>query len=415
MYQIISAIGQSSEPGSAWEQISVIGKSISALSSEYSEIYLEVSNPYWDSHRTVIFSELLAIVKNTSVTLEEFLVSIGNAAIVSHKKRASIVEGSASYSDAFYAGYKLSRARYSYSPEHIPNPEEADTLILQKQGINTMDFHKYCLVNVNGLFYRTDADSKYVYIKGACDSMNYCGRNEVGILSFAKLGAIETVGITKEMLTRAHPNQPFSNQIVISSPVNPGKRTAALVFGGYLMLLDNMSFVRRSEDSFVLDVQNIALLARYYESRKVIDMGFLGLETSGKDKMQISRAQLTSDETLTKWLTHALSFLVFIDTDNIHVERTQLPDTKSHGQYIANQEPKELIVFGTGLSAVYWKQNDEGRWLISASDNAYKDYLSDSADEKMSPMPADNAKPWVAQKYRRAYLTSISTQKVVLS
>ena len=415
MYQIISCIGQSSEPGSAWEHISVIGKSISALSSEYSEIYLQVSNPYWKSSRTVIFSELLKIVKNTSVTLTEFFDSIGNSTIVSHEKSASIVEGSTSYCDAFYAGYKLSRARYSYSPEHVPNPEEADTLIMQKQGVNAKDFYKYCLVNVNGLFYRTDADSKYVYVKGAYDSMSYCGRNEVGVLSFAKVGAIETVGITKEMLSRAHPDQPYANQIVIKSPVNPGKRTAALVFGGYLMLLDNMSFVLCAEDTFVLDVQNIALLARYYESRKVIDMDFLGIETSGDDKMQISRAQLTSDETLTKWLTHALSFLVFIDTDNIHVERTQLPETRSYGQYITGQEPKELIIFGTGLAAVYWKQFDEGRWLISTGDNTYKEYLSDTVPESMTPMPADNAKPWVAQKYRLAYQLSISTQKVVLA
>lgn len=415
MYQIISAIGQSSVPGSAWEHISVVGKSISALSSEYTEIYLRVSNPFWDEPRTVLFSELRSIIKNTSVTLTEFLDSIGNTAIASHQKTASIQSGRATYSDAVYAGYKLSRARYAYSPEYVPSPEEADTLILKKEGVDARDYHKYCLTNVNGLFYRSDADNTYIYVKGACDSLNYCGRNEVGVLSFKEIGKLETVTITPEMLQRLHPEQPFANQIVINSPVSPNGRTVGLVFGGYLMLLDNASFLRRAEDSFVLDVQNIALLERYYESRRVISMDFLGLETAGENKMQISREQLFSDEVLTKWLTHPMSFLVFIDTDNLHIERTQLPETKSYGQYITALEPVELLTYGTGLAPVYWKQNDEGRWLVSTGDNIYHDYLFNSVPAEMAPMPADNERPWVAQKYRRLFNTSISTEKVVLS
>lgn len=415
MYQILSAIGQPIDPGSAWEMISVENKSLAQLSSEYSEVYFNLSNVFWESNRTAQLSQLRKSAPNLSLTLQEFLESLGNKSFPTIDKKASVVYGEASYTDAVYSGYKLTRGHYLKNPEVIPHPQDAPALIMRKSGVDARYLQKNALINVNGLFYRSDADSTFVYVDKAMESVRHCGNNNVGVLSFAKVGSIETVPIKKEMLSRAHAEQPYKNQVVIHSPVKPGKRTAAIVFGGYLMLLDNLCFSRIGEDTFILNIQNIALIERYYESKKIIDMSFLGLETKGANKLQISTAQLTNDEVLTKWLTMHLSFLVFIDTDNIAVHREQLRDTRSCKNYISSKEPKDLIVYGSGLAPVYWKTHDDGQWLVSVDDTAASDYLFNTIPQQDIAVIADNVQPWTDRRFKRAYTVKISTQKIALS
>lgn len=415
MYQVNSAIGKPIDPGSAWTEMSVVGKSVSELVATFTEIYLNVSNPFWEKARTVKLSELRPLITNTADTLNTFFASLGNESIPSIEGTASVVNGSVTSSDAFYAGYKLSRGLYAYTPEYIPDISDADVLVMKKEGVDARDIHKYCLVSVNGLIHRVDADSSYAYILGAAKAWRHTNRNEVSVTSFASVGALECISITEDMLSRAHPDQPMANQVIIKSPVNPGNRVAALVFGGYLFLMDNLSFSRCAEDTFVLDVQNISIVDRFFETRRLIDVEFLGLEYGGAHQAQISREQLTSDETLKKWLTHSQSFLVFIDTDNLTVSREQIRDTMSDRLYVHDTEPVVPIVLGSGLMPPYWKEYNEGKWAISIGDNKQFDYLMHTTPAEDVPMPADNERPYAPQDYRRAFLMNITTQKVVIS
>lgn len=414
MYQIISAIAKPMGPGSPWTEVSVQNETISSLLSSYTEIYVRMSSPFWTSQRTVVFSALREMFTDTNITFNTFLTNLGNLTIPSVVGLASIQTGIVTFSDAVYAGYKVSRGRYSYNPAFVPEPSDADCAILTKTGVDARDVHKYCLVNVNGLIHRVDADSKYAYILDAAKSANYCKRNEIGIMSFAKIGALECVTLTEDCIGRMHPNQPMSNQISIKSPVDPKGRVAALVMGGYLFLMDEVSFSRCSHDRFVLDVQNIPIVDRFHESRRSMSMDFLGLDYNGANKAQISKAQLTSDAVMKKWLTCSQSFLVFIDTDNITVTREQLRDSRTYSDYIMSKEPKEPIFFASGQLPVYWKQEDEGKWLVSCGPNREYDYLTGTTPDELVPMPADNCRPYAPQKYRRAYLTHITTQKVVI-
>lgn len=414
MYQVISAIAKSMEPGSPWTEVSVQNQTIASLLSSYTEIYVRMSSPFWNTHRTVVFSKLRELFTDTNITFNSFIAGFGNETLPAIAGLASVVSGSVTFSDAYYAGYTVSRGRYSSNPLTVPEAADADCVILTKPGVDARDFHKYCLVSINGLIHRVDADSKYAYILDGAKTGYYSNRNEVGVMSFARVGALECVTLTEDCITRMHPNQPMSNQIAIKSPVDPKGRVAALVMGGYLFLMDEVSFSRCAEDRFVLDVQNIPLVERLHESRRIMDMDFLGLEFGGANKAQVSKAQLTSDAVMKKWLTCSQSFLVFIDTDNISVNREQLRDSVSYSDYIASTEPKQPIFYASGLLPVYWKQADEGKWLVSCGDNREYDYLTGTTPDSMVPAPADNCRPYVQQKYRRAYLTHITTQKVVI-
>lgn len=415
MYQLVSAIAQLQAAGSAWAEVDLSTMTLSQIASTYSEAYLRVSSPFWTKDRTMLFTQIMQDYLQRDHTLAQFFNDNGNTTLPSIDGLASIGRGHVKYADAYWAGYKLERGSYQQNPTIIPPVGEADTLIMSKPGLDARVFYKNCLVSINGLIHRVDADSQYVYVLQAGNSNYLSRRNEVGIVNFQDVGELECVSITPDMLFKMHEDQPFANQIFIKSPVSAEGKTAALVMGGYLFLLDNLSFFRVAEDIFCLDTQSVALLDRFFESRSLIDLSSLGLEYNGANKAQISREQLFSDEVLTKWMTLSQSFLVFIDSPGVTVTRTQLPETPFAKQYICYEEPTLPLVTGCGLIPPYWVTEDDGLFSLWVGDNVKPHYLFHTTPAAQSPMPADNRIPYNRESYSRAYFLDIDSEKVVIT
>jgi hypothetical protein len=415
MYQLVSAIAQLKAAGTAWAAVDLSTQTLAQIDAGYSDAYLRVSSPFWTKDQTMRFGDITKGFADRTQTLAGFFAAQGNATLPSTDGLASIATGQIKYADAVWAGYQLDRGKYSTSPTTIPDPDDADVLIMSKPGVDARVFYKNCLVSINGLIHRTDADSKYVYVIDAAKSNYRSRRNEVGILNFRDVGELTFVPITADMLFKAHPDQPFANQIYIKSPVAAAGKTAALVMGGYLFLMDNTSFFRTADDIFCLDTQTVALLDRFYESRSLIDLSSLGLEYNGAHDMQISRAQLFSDEVLTKWMTLSQSFLVFIDSPNIVVERSQLPPTQLAKQYLTYEEPTLPLLGGFGLLWPYWPQEDDGVWSIAVGDNIFHHRLFHTTPPEAAPMPADNRRPYGRESYSYAHFLNIESEKIVIT
>lgn len=414
MYQLVSAIAQLKAAGSPWAAVDLSALTLSQIDSTYSDAYLRVKSPYWTHDHTMRFREATQGYALRSHTLAQFFEANGNNTLPAENGLATIVKGHVKYADAFWAGYKLQRGNYLQSPTTIPPVDDADVLIMSKEGVDARIFHKNCLVTVNGLIHRVDADSDYIYVMDAAKSNYHSLRNEVGIINFLDVGELTCVSITPDMLFKAHPSQPFANQVFIKSPVSAEGKTAALVMGGYLHLLDNLTFFRTAEDIFCLDTQSVALLDRFFESRSLIDLSSLGLEYNGKNDAQISRAQLFSDEVITKWLTLSQSFLVFIDSRDVNVLRTQLAPTRIAKQYLAYEEPTLPLIGGFGLVQPYWVQEDDGVFSVTVGDNVRPHYLFHTTPAIKAPMPADNRIPYDRESYARAHFLDIESEKVVI-
>lgn len=415
MHQLVSAYAQLKAPTSPWAAVDLIGKTISEIANDYTDVYLQVSNNFWTQNRTMLFSEITNNYIQRNHTLEQFFTTIGNGTLPNINGIASIVRGKVKYADAFWAGYKINRTNRNQSPSTIPEVNDADSVIMSKPGVDARVFHKNCLVSINGLIHRTDADSQNAYVIDAGISNRHSGRNEVGILNFINVGELQTIAITPDMLFRQHADQPFANQIFIKSPVSAVGKTAALVFGGYLFLLDNKCFHRVAEDIFTIDTQSIALLDRFFESKDLIDLSPLGIEYNGKDKAQINKAELFSDAVLTKWLGLSQSFLLFIDNKNITVSRSQIAPTRIARQYLTYTEPTMPMVNGFGLIQPYWPQEDDDVFSLSVGDNVYDNRLFHTTPNEQSPMPADNRLPYNRTSYSPAHFLDIRSEKIVIT
>lgn len=414
MYQLISAIAQLQIASSPWVTVDLSTLTLSQIDGMYSEAYLRVSNTFWTADHTMRFREITQDYLQRDHTIAQFFEATGNTTLPSSDGLAQIVKGQVKYADAYWAGYKLDRGNLLQNPDTIPPVDEADTLIMRKQGVDGRDFHKNCLVSINGLIHRTDADSQRIYVIDAGRSNHISRRNEVGILNFRDVGELECISITSDMLFKAHPDQPFANQVFIKSPKSAEGKTVALVMGGYLFLLDNLTFIRTAEDIFCLDTQSVALLDRFFESQRLIDLSSLELEYNGANDAQISREQLFSDEVMTKWLTLSQSFLVYIDSPNITVERNQLAPTQIAKQYLTYEEPTLPLLGGFGLIQPYWVQEDDGVFSVTVGDNIRQHYLFHTTPNTKAMMPADNRIPYSRESYTRAYFLDIESEKVVI-
>lgn len=415
MYQLVSAIAQLQAAGNAWAEVDLSAMTLAQIDSTYSEAYMRVSSPFWAKDRTMLFNTVTKGYGQRNQTIAQFFAAQGNNTLPSEDGLASIAKGQIKYADAFWAGYKLERGKYLQSPTTIPPADDADCLIMSKDGVDARVFHKNCLVSINGLIHRVDADSQYVYVIDAGKSNYHSRRNEVGVINFLDVGELTCVSITPDMLFKTHPDQPFANQVFIKSPVSAKGKTAALVMGGYLFLLDNLSFFRTADDVFCLDTQTVALLDRFFESRSLIDLSSLGLEYNGAHDAQISREQLFSDEVLTKWLTLSQSFLVFIDSPCIEVEREQLARTQIAKQYLTYEEPKLPLLTGFGLLTPYWTQEDDNVFSVTVGDNVYHHRLFHTTPAALATMPADNRIPYHRESYSYAHFLNILSEKVVIT
>lgn len=414
MYQLISALAKFKTPGSPWLRVDVSATKLADIYSTYEEVYFEVSSPYWSKNQTILASEIRPRITLMSQTLPEFFESIGNDTLPSIDGIASIKKGEVIYADAYWAGYELQRAKYTRNPAYIPDPSEADCLVLRKPGVDPDDFLKYCLTTVNGLFHRVDSDGAVNYVIDAFTSVRTARRHEVGIVNFKGIGELQCVTITPEMVHRRDPNQPLANQLYIQSPVSTKNKTVALVMGGYLHLLDNFTFCRVGEDIFCLETQSLPLIERFYESEKLIDLSSLNLERRGKNEAQVSREQLTSDEVLTKWMTLSQSFLVLIDNDVVNVEREQVETGSTWGMYVVPKEPRRPLISNYGSFLTYVKAVDDGMWTLTVGNNVMNNLLVNTAEDFNSPYPADNRIPHNREEISRAHFLHIYTDNIVI-
>jgi hypothetical protein len=168
------------------------------------------------------------------------------------------------------------------------------------------------------------------------------------------------------------------------------------------------------EDIFCLETQSLPLIDRFYESEKLIDMSSLGLERNGKNKVQISRAQLTSDEVLTKWMTLSQSFLVLINNDVVNIEREQIETGSSWGMYVSPTEPKYPLLSNYGSFFTYTKAVDDGKWTLTVGANTVNNLLVNTAEDFNSPFPADNRIPHNREETSRAHFLRIYTDSIVI-
>ena len=412
MYTLISAIAKPLNGNGRWMVVSIGDISLNLLYNTYSRVIATLSNPFLTKHVAVELNSLQGQLAGLVITFNEFLVSNANNTIVALPEIPTYTAHYAKYADAFHAGYKIRPIRGQDAVDSPVPLHEKTRLYLTRPETDYALFGNSCLVNVNGFFHRTETGPQGIYVDEGMTSQFMSGHNQIGILSFRELGSIriKPIDLLSNMLYKQNERQLYKDRTYVNLQEDITNKTIMLVLGGYLHVLDKSTFYRVSETCVCVEIGNLPLIARYYESRKYIDLSSLNLETTNRNDAQISVADFYKDETIQRLFALSQSFFVILDNPDIFVEKSPVGRSMLLDAFISDEKPLYPLVVGRGKITNYWYVHEDKQYSLHAHDTAYHNYIFDTVILKKESSVSDQRDTMHPFYPSSAYYLKIGTE-----
>ena len=372
MYTLVSGYGTASALGSGWKEISnaVLNPiAMNQLFNLYRKLYLTISTPALADPIHVDLDIFRVEYINSTQTLSAMLNNLSNNALDTLDEIPQYSSERVQYEDAFRAGYKIEvTAPYSH-PSSLVYPSDRTEVKINRPNTDMQMFYDYCMISINGFWHCSDTDGQSVFALGGGKSLLKSRQNNIGFTSFEKIGKLQHIPITEDILYKLDNSDKYSNRVYFDlSAYDTENKTVMLVIGGYLYLPEPAYIRQYSDNTYMLDFTGVPLFERYFESMRYLDMSSLGLSEYINNPTQTHRAQFYEDACFTKYLTHENSFVVIVDTPQIYTSKHFIRHNNYPGMFTTYTEPKYPLITGLGRVAEYWKAYEDGHWSVNVTD-----------------------------------------------
>lgn len=398
-YQYMASKVLSKNIDASWESPSLLNTKISDIFSMYRKVYLTLHHPsvQGDLHLDLFPALDSRGMESTSQTIAQWLMWLGNRALDTRSTAPSFAEKIVRYRDAWDAGYLIKPTDHNRAVDaQIPRAEQ-DDLLLSKAGVNYTQDWRYLLGVVNGFVHRIGGSTKGFYIyKGG--ETGYIGNDtQVGLLNFKDVGSIQTIPITHDMVHKAGARQSYADCAYLKLPFDVTGKTVLLVLGGYLHVLDNV-YQTLSERLVRVNIRNLALARRIFDSRHQINLNSLKIEQVVHKPDQYATSELYSDETILGYMTLPQSFLVVINRTNPFVRKSHLEITGLNGRY-GGPAPNKFLPMVSELGKIvnYHPSEEDGRMIYACTPlehHHYQDMTTQWRGNKSLDDKSQSYRPW---------------------
>lgn len=366
MYHPISAFGVPRGINEHWVDIALTQYTISELFSMFRKVIVkaQLENESVDTY--IDLTQFSCSHVDFRGRLSDLFISIGGNTVVVMDKKPVIDPKSVGWNDAYRCGYSVRLWDKVYRTG--VDIEDMDDALLTRESPVTdyREFVNNCIVSINGLFHFIDTDgSSGVVVYGAGKSLKISGHNQVGILSFKKIGGVKCIPIRDEMIkerefAKAVVKPPFKTTGYLTVPGDISKKTVLLVLGGYLITPGMEFFKQVGDNEFVIDWDAYPLLDRYYDSIRAIDLSSLAFTINPINPTQRSMSELTSDAVLKALLKLTQTFFIVIDTPEIYAETHKLHSLGISGVFRMYSNMNYPLLLSNGRVAEYWRTHYDG-------------------------------------------------------
>lgn len=333
-YQLVSAKVRGNDRSAIWEDADLGQTDINAIFKNYSRIILTLTHTVVSGTFYLNLEDArsqIGVYTGTKL-LEDWLESLGNAALPTMAQAPSFREYPVLYSDAWRAGYTVTPVDGTRHPDaQLPDRDKND-LLLKRGNVNFKQYGNYMMATVNGFFHRVVGTEYGAVVMNGGRTGYLCDDNHVGVFSFREVGAIQYIPITPTMIYKQDEDQRYADYAMIQSPVNLDDRIVLLVIGGYLHVLDGAYDVIGSR-AIRVNTDTLSYVDRVLESVGKIDLSTLGLEPSENNEFQFSLEELFDDQTIRAYLSLPQSFMVLLPKTDLYVRKTAVEQTKLAGRY----------------------------------------------------------------------------------
>jgi hypothetical protein len=410
MYTLVTANLISNQLGAQWQTVDIGSMVLSVLFTNYRDGYITLTNPELTGPLYLNISDLKqAAIKYANVGFVTWLAFIGNAALPATNAAPVITTRTILYSDATQAGYNAMRVNPTYPDLPGTTIASRSAAYLTKAGVPVPLLQSSVLTTVNGLLHLNIPHAQGLMILDASKSLDLCNQNQIGLISFAKIGTVQQIAITADMITS---DTTYLNSLnfYIRTGLDLTGKSAMMSLGGYLHCNDT-TYAIIDYPNGVIEVKfwNIDMLKRVLDSFKIIDLASAITPVGPQSPGCFSVADIMSPAVLIQYLQLSQSFVIVVNTPSLYVQQHQLRATELIGTYDAFSEPLYPYIDTVGKLREYWSIPLDGLWTLSVLDNIAKRYAYETTEWRITGA-ANDVVPPDGYTPEQGYLLEIGTQ-----
>jgi hypothetical protein len=377
MYTLTGARYRKDRRDGRWEVADLSTVPVTTLTTTHGDVWLFITYPSVSEPKALRFDLVANWVSSLDAgkTVSEWLTGLGNRTLPFAEINPQFRPHYVRYAQAWHAGYNIEPIGRIGTPDKGGSKFDKEDLVVTREDLTPRQIADYALFSVNGLFHRTEWREDGVRIRGGNLSLRKANDNQIGLHSFRDVGKLQYVSITETMLSRQRPDAPLRKAVYVTLPetVDLNNKTALLVLGGYLQALGK-GYTRVGERTYRIELGNLMLMERYFDSRTSLDLSSLGLSQNPANPSAVSRAELESDAVLIRYLTLEQSFFVVVDSPSMFQELIPLEGTGLPGRYYAHEAHNFPVMGAYGRMLEYHTIEEDGLWVVCAMDNLRHKY-----------------------------------------
>lgn len=364
-YTVVSALTRQTRTDPTWTNATLGDISIRVILNSYYALSIALTNPFEEGTRyldkALLYQQAPATIPSTQ-TLNEWLASLGNQALITNDTPPPTTPVSVQYADAWQAGYTIERGDIARNPNTQASPASLPDLCITKAGLDMVSMSNYLLVSVNGYLHRTVGTVNGLYAIGGGKTHDISNENYCGVFSFLPIGKMQQIPITPAMVHKPNLQQMYSESAYITVPVSLANKIVLLSLGGYLHVLDGM-YEKVSDTTLKINIFNLQLPQRLYQSAKRIDLSSLPISTGLKTSEQWSVSSIYSDAVILNYLTLPQSFLIVIDTPTWYKQTFTLERSCVPGRYFSGLKRRLPLIGPLGRLYEYRLSQEEDTYV----------------------------------------------------
>ena len=377
MYKFISSLCLGNTVGAQWETPDLTNVLLNSVLLEYKKFYLTLSHPALPTPVFVDMNPLRTSVSGFTGTVSQWLTSLGDTSLPTVSVLPDRRIKYAKFANAIQSGYhlELALAGLNYHPNY-PNISKSDIRVTRQHFSTQMGLlDSHCLVTVNGFIHQCLGNETEAFILDGATTARMGNDNHVGIYSFLDIGKLTKIKLDPLTIVPMEAHSTLMEKIRFTVNTDLTNKSFFLVLGGYLVLPQENVFFQTAPNTFSLDLNQIPFVERLLESFTLINLSSLGLIPPSQSVESIDLDQACSDDTIRKYMTLSQSFFVVVDTEELTIDRKVIQRAAFPGQFICYDEPVYPVIGGHGKFFEFWKQQEQGKWVVNTRDTYYRRFI----------------------------------------
>jgi hypothetical protein len=386
-YTYVSALVRERAIDAVWETVDVSAMDINVVYSTYQKCYLTLSNPLYTADVYLDMDLVRASIPLTipGSTIPEWLASLGNTALPTFSTAPAFTTETVLFRDAWQAGYDIEPASIGVPLDNEIPVGALPDLIMSQANIDYNFMYENALITVNGFIHNTSPGQDGLYIQDGMTTSRNMNDNQVGILSFEKVGQLQIVPITDEMIYNNPTTEPLGKYVYVNLGTNLDNLSLLFVLGGKLHCMDE-AYTIIGEGLVRINMDVIPWAQIFFDAQNCLDFSSITWSKAPYNPNQISTQDLYSDAVIKAFLQLSQTFFVIVSCPQLYLLRHYTERTKLPGRWTCASGLQEFPLIGPMGRIIEFTPMWENTLFVLRGSSVYdKNYMFETA-------------PWETQK-----------------